>query len=132
MKDFMPWYNLLRKPSWTPDPSVIGTIWTILYPIIIVVNGYVLYQAIKGRVSWWIAAPFLINIVANAAFTPIQFGLRNLALAAIDISIIWLTIVWAMIAIWPHSKWVAVAFVPYLAWVSTASVLQFTITFMNR
>ena len=130
--DFMTWYNQLRKPSWTPEPSVIGTIWTILYPVIFVVNGYVLYEAVKGRISWWVALPFVINLIANFAFTPIQFGLKNLPLSTVDISIIWLTIVWAMIAIWPHAKWVTVAFVPYLLWVTTASVLQFSITFMNR
>lgn len=28
------WYESLKKPAWTPTPDIIGTIWTILYPII--------------------------------------------------------------------------------------------------
>lgn len=35
----MEWYDSLIKPAWTPAPGVIGTIWTLLYPIIIVVFG---------------------------------------------------------------------------------------------
>jgi len=41
------------------------------------------------------------------------------------------TIVWSMIAVWPHARWVAVAQVPYLVWVGIATVLQLSITAMN-
>ena len=30
------WYDVLWKPSWAPEPSTIGLMWQILYPIIIV------------------------------------------------------------------------------------------------
>ncbi|HEY5314486.1 MAG TPA: tryptophan-rich sensory protein [Pirellulales bacterium] len=33
MPDWMPWYNDLAKPAWTPAPAIIGLIWTILYPV---------------------------------------------------------------------------------------------------
>jgi benzodiazapine receptor len=41
------------------------------------------------------------------------------------------SIVWCMVAVWPHARWVAVAQVPYLVWVSTATVLQLSITLWN-
>ncbi len=126
------WYDALKKPSWTPEPSTIGLIWQILYPIIMVTFGFVFVQAIRRKLPWPVAIPFAINLIANIAFTPIQFGLRNLPLAAIDIAIVWITILWSMRAIWPHHRWVAIAQVPYLVWVTIASVLQFTITFNNR
>lgn len=63
---------------------------------------------------------------------PIQFGLRNLPLAAVDILVVWETIVWMMLAIWPHARLVAAAQVPYFVWVSIATVLQLSITWMNR
>ncbi|MFM8291506.1 MAG: tryptophan-rich sensory protein [Planctomycetia bacterium] len=40
--------------------------------------------------------------------------------------------VWMMLAVWPHYRWVAVAQVPYFIWVSIATVLQLSITWMNR
>ncbi|XZE18148.1 TspO/MBR family protein [Pirellulaceae bacterium SH449] len=125
------WYNSLDKPSWTPQPSTIGLIWQILYPVILLTFVYVIVQAIRGKLSWMVALPFILNLVANLIFTPIQFGLRNLPLASIDIVIVWVTIVWSMVAIWSHSKWIAIAQVPYLVWVSIASVLQWTITIWN-
>lgn len=129
--EWMDWYNGLTKPSWTPTGSTIGLIWQILYPIIIVTFGFVFVQAIRREIGWLVALPFAINLVANLIFTPIQFGLRNLPLAAVDILIVWGTIIWMVIAIWKHYRWVAFAQVPYCVWVSTATVLQLSITWSN-
>lgn len=129
--DWMTWYDSLWKPAWTPAPSNIGLIWQLLYPIIIVTFGFVFVQAGRGKVKKTVAVPFAINLVANVMFTPIQFGMRNLPLAAVDILIVWLTILWMMKVIWPHYRWVAVAQLPYLVWVSIATVLQLSITWMN-
>ena len=130
--DWMTWYNGLAKPSWTPSPPTIGLIWQILYPIIIVTFGFIFVQAFRGKTHWLVALPFAINLVANLIFTPIQFGMRNLPLASVDIVIVWSTIIWSVVAVWPHYRWVAVAQVPYFVWVSTATVLQLSITWMNR
>jgi tryptophan-rich sensory protein len=125
------WYDNLAKPSWTPAPATIGLIWQILYPIILISFGFVFVQAIRKKLPWQVALPFAINLVANLIFTPIQFEMRNLPLAAVDILIVWTTIIWCVIAIWPHFKWVAVAQGPYFIWVSLATVLQLSITWMN-
>ena len=128
---WMEWYQSLAKPAWTPAPQTIGLIWQILYPIIAVTFTFVFWRAARGKLPAVAAAPFAINLVANLSFTPIQFGLRNLPLASIDILIVWGTIVWSMLAVWKHHRWVALAQVPYLTWVSLATVLQLSITAMN-
>lgn len=126
------WYDGLVKPSWTPEPATIGTIWSILYPVILVTFGIVFVQAARGRLPWTVALPFAVNLVANLVFTPIQFRLRNLPLAAADILVVLATIPWMMAAVWRHHPWVALAQVPYLVWVAIATVLQFSITWWNR
>jgi tryptophan-rich sensory protein len=128
---WMDWYNSLAKPSWTPAPATIGLIWQILYPIILVTFGFVFVQTLRRKLHWSVALPFAINLVANLIFTPIQFGMRNLPLASVDILVVWTTILWMIIAIRPHYKWIALAQVPYLVWVSIATVLQLSITWMN-
>jgi benzodiazapine receptor len=125
------WYNSLAKPSWTPAPSTIGLIWSILYPIIFVTFGFVFLQAIRRKVPWRVTLPFVINLIANLLFMPFFSGLRNVPLAAIDIVIVWATIIWMSLVIWKHYKWVAVAQVPYFVWVSIATVLQLSMTWMN-
>lgn len=126
------WYDTLQKPNWTPEPATIGLIWQILYPIILISFGFVFVQAIRKKLPMMVALPFAINLVANLIFTPIQFGLRNLPLAAIDILIVWATIVWMIVAVWKQYRWVALAQIPYLIWVSLATILQLSITWNNR
>jgi len=125
------WYNSLAKPTWTPAPGTIGLIWQILYPVILLSFGFVFVQAFRGKVGWVIALPFVINLLANLIFTRIQFEMRNLPLAAVDILIIWATIIWCVDSIWPHFRWVSIAQLPYFIWVSLATVLQLSITAMN-
>jgi tryptophan-rich sensory protein len=129
--NWLDWYHSLQKPSWTPEPATIGLIWQILYPIIFVTFSFVLVALIRKKVPRMVALPFGVNLLANLIFTPIQFGLRNLPLAALDILIVWATIIWMMVAIWRYYRWVAVAQVPYFVWVTIASVLQLLITFWN-
>lgn len=125
------WYDALEKPTWTPEPATIGLIWQILYPIILVTFGIVFVQAFRKRLPWMVALPFAINFLANIAFTPIQFGMRNLSLATVDILIVWGTILWMMVSVWRHMKWIAIAQIPYFIWVSIATVLQMAITWRN-
>lgn len=128
---WLEWYDSLAKPSWTPVPATIGMIWKILYPIILVSFGFVFVQAVRKKLPWRVTLPFVINLVSNLIFTPIQFGMRNLPLASVDILVVWATIIWMMVVIWQHFRWVAVAQVPYFVWVSIATVLQLSITAMN-
>ena len=132
MANDMSWYAGLVKPAWTPAPGVIGTIWSLLYPIILIVFGYVVFRVVRGDIPAAVLIPVVLNAVSNIAFTPIQFGLQNLPLATADILVVLATIVWCMIAIWPYSRVASLALSPYLAWVATASVLQLSITWLNR
>lgn len=45
-------------------------------------------QAFRGKLPRLVAEPFAINLLANLIFTPIQFGMRNLPLAAVEIVIV--------------------------------------------
>ena len=91
-----------------------------------------IFRVIRGDIPWVVLVPVAINLAANFAFTPIQFGLQNLGLATVDIVIVLVTIAWSMYAIWPHSRVAAVALVPYLLWVGIATVLQSSIWWLNR
>ena len=126
------WYAQLKKPSWAPPSWLFGPAWTILYILIAITFGSVFYKMFVGDILWVVALPFILNLVFNFAFTPIQFKLKNNFLAAVDITLVFGTIVWAFVAIWPYEHWVVYTNIPYLLWVSFATVLQLTITYLNR
>lgn len=126
------WYQTLIRPSWAPPSWLFGPVWSVLYTIITVTFGTVFYKTFTGKIPWIVALPFALNLVFNFLFTPLQFGLKNNLLASIDILLVLITLVWALAAIWPYAKWIALANVPYFLWVSFATVLQLTITWLNR
>ena len=126
------WYSQLIKPTWAPPSWIFGPVWSVLYLGIAISFGKVFLMFFRKEIPFIVVLPFVLNLVFNAAFTPLQFGLKNNLLAAIDITCVLVTIIWAMIAIYPHTRWVAYIQIPYLLWVSFATVLQFTITFLNR
>lgn len=126
------WYSQLIKPSWAPPSWVFGPIWTFLYILIAISFGTVFLMTWQRKIAFMVALPFILNLLFNIAFTPIQFGLKNNILASIDIVLVLGTLIWAMIAIYPYAKWITYIQIPYLVWVSIATVLQFTITYLNR
>lgn len=126
-------YEQLIQPSWAPPAYLFGPVWSLLYTIIFITFAFVFYKVFKGELPRKVAIPFILNLVFNAAFTPIQFGLQNNFLASIDIALVLMTLIWLMREIYKHQtyRWIAFANIPYLLWVSFATVLQFTITFLN-
>lgn len=126
------WYGNLIKPEWSPPGWLFGPVWSVLYLIIAVTFFAVAWQYWKGNLRFVILLPFILNIAFNLAFSPIQFVLKNNVLAAIDIALVLATLVWALVAIRSQMPWVAYANLPYLFWVCFATVLQFSITWLNR
>lgn len=125
------WYSQLIRPSWSPPAWLFGPVWTCLYILIALSFGKVFLMAWQKQIALAVALPFVLNLIFNLAFTPLQFGLKNNPLAAIDILLVLGTLIWAMAAIYPHARWIAYIQIPYLLWVSFATVLQLTITYLN-
>jgi tryptophan-rich sensory protein len=132
MNNSYTWYtNTLVKPTWAPPGWLFGPVWTVLYAIIAVSYGYVGYLFVLKKIPFIVVLPFILNIIFNALFTPLQFGLQNNLLATIDILLVLGTLIWALAAIYKYVPWVTYVNIPYLAWVCFATVLQITVTVMN-
>ena len=126
------WYSTLLKPTWAPPSWIFGPVWSVLYIIIAVTYGTVFYKVYTKEIPAIVALPFVLNLIFNFSFTYFQFGLKNNLLASIDILLVLATLIWALVAIYPHVKWIALANIPYLVWVCIATVLQLTITYLNK
>lgn len=125
------WYQQLLKPSWAPPSYLFGPVWTVLYILIAISFGFVFFQVYKKKLPRNVALPFILNLICNALFTPLQFGLQNNLLAAVDIILVLGTLLWAIVKIRNLRPWVAYIQIPYLLWVAFATVLQLTITYLN-
>ena len=125
-------YETFKKPSWAPPAWVFGPVWTVLYILIIISFGYVWYLSIAGRLPFGVVVPFLLNLVFNVLYTPIQFRLKNFALASLDVLLVLGTLVWALWGIYMYVPWVVYVNIPYLIWVCFATMLQLSVFLKNR
>lgn len=126
------WYQQLKKPFWAPPGKLFGPVWSILYVGIIITFAAAVYLFVKSQISLLTLLPFILNIMFNLAFTPLQFKLRNNKLALLDVILVLITLIWALFAIYPYAIWISLVNIPYLLWVIFATALQMSITWLNR
>lgn len=124
------WYEGLEKPSWCPPDWLFAPAWTVLY-IAIAISGWLVWRAAGlegGAVAF---AIYALQLVLNAGWSAVFFGMRRPDLAFIEVSGLWLAIVANIVVFFPHSPLAAYLLVPYLAWVTFAAALNFSVWRLN-
>ena len=75
---------------------------------------------------------FTVQLLLNALWSYLFFGLNNILLAFIEIILLWL-IIYETYYIFKHiDKRASYLLIPYLAWVGFATILTGTIYWLNR
>jgi translocator protein len=123
------WYATLKKPLWNPPNWVFGPVWTALY-VGMAIAAWLVWR-IGGLDSWLPLLLFGVQLVLNAAWSALFFGLRNPGMALADIVLLWLAILATVDAFGRVSSSAAALLLPYLAWVSFATALNWSIWRMN-
>ena len=124
------WYTTLQKPSWNPPNWLFGPVWTLLY-IGMAVAAWLVWQNKGFGGARLPLLLFGIQLLLNAIWSALFFGLRSPGLALADILLLWLAIVATVVTFARTSTWAAALLLPYLAWVSFATALNWTIWRMN-
>lgn len=125
------WYERLAKPSWQPPGYLFGPVWAVLYAMI-AVSGWLVWSEAGWAGAALPLTVYALNLVLNAAWSGIFFGLRRMGLAAVEMVGLWTSIVALIALFWPINQWAAIVLIPYLLWVSFAFVLNVTIWKLNR
>lgn len=126
------WYATVEKPFFTPPNWVFGPAWTVLYVLMGVAAFLVWQKGLSTRAVRLALAWFLGQLVLNALWSPVFFGLHRIGLALAMIVLLWAAIVITMYYFARVSRPAAVLLAPYLAWVSFATVLNASIWWLNR
>lgn len=129
---FMPgdWYAALKKPSWNPPGWIFGPVWSALYTMM-AVAAWLVWRRGGVVAQRRPLALFLSQLVLNAAWTPLFFGLHQPGIAFVEIVLLWLAIASTLAAFRPVSRVAAWLLAPYLVWVSFAALLNFTLWRLN-
>lgn len=125
------WYDALRKPVFTPPGWLFGPVWTTLYTLM-GIAGFLVWR--RGRRRWGIKSAltlFALQLLLNAAWTPVFFGAQAIAAGAAVIVALWVVLaatVWRFFLVHRTAAWLLV---PYLVWVTFAAVLNLSIWVLN-
>ena len=124
------WYERLVKPSWRPPNWLFAPVWTVLY-FMIAISGWLVWREAGFSGAALALTVYAIQLVLNAAWTPIFFGLHRAGLGLLDIVLVWLSIVATIWLFYPIHAGAALLLLPYLLWVTFAAALNFAIWRLN-
>lgn len=123
------WYANLVKPDFSPPNWIFGPVWTALY-LAMGIAAFLVWRRRSPTTGRALTA-FWVQLVLNALWSILFFGMRSPLLGLIDILLLWLAIVWTMVEfkkVSPPAFWLLV---PYLLWVSFATALNLSIFLLN-
>jgi tryptophan-rich sensory protein len=126
------WYPTLEKPVFNPSNWVFAPVWTLLF-IMMGISGGLIWDKIseqKELVKKGLLF-FIVQLVLNALWSYLFFGLCNVLLASIEIVILLLVIYETYLVFKKIDKKAAMLLVPYMAWVSFATILTVSILVLN-
>lgn len=121
------WYSTLIKPSFNPPSWLFAPVWISLYTIM----GISLYLVLQKKNNRRALSFFSAQLILNALWSILFFGLQNPLLAFIEILILWLFIALTILEFRRLDRKAAHLLIPYLLWVTFAAILNLSIWRLN-
>ncbi|HSV27213.1 MAG TPA: TspO/MBR family protein, partial [Sedimentisphaerales bacterium] len=125
------WYATLNRPALTPPGWVFGPVWTALYIMMGIAAGLVWSKGIASPAVKAAIAAFIIQLILNALWSFLFFGLQSPLYGLIDIIALWFAIAVTIFLFRRVDLYAALLLVPYLLWVTFATFLNIRIWQLN-
>lgn len=125
------WYASLAKSPITPPNWFFAPIWITLF-FLMGLSLYFVWKKKGNTADSWIAITlFMVQLALNVLWSLIFFGLHQLLFGAVEIIFLWFFIAATIIEFRTIDKKAAYLLFPYLAWVTAATLLNFSILWLN-
>src|SRR4030042_365468 len=126
------WYATLEKPVFNPPNWLFAPVWTLLYILMGVAAFLVWRKGFENRQGKIALIAFLVQLVLNALWSVVFFGLQSPLYGLIVISVLWVAILYTTLQFYRISLAAGVLMLPYLLWVTFAAGLNESIWLLNR
>ncbi|MEW6255429.1 MAG: TspO/MBR family protein [Pseudomonadota bacterium] len=125
------WYAGLQKPAWTPPNVAFPLVWTTLYAFMAIALWRLWDRADESPARSRAIGLFLAQLVVNAAWSPIFFGLHAVGAGFFVILLLILLVAATVHAAFKADATAGWLLVPYLPWLLYAASLNGAILFLN-
>ena len=130
------WFPTLVKPWFSPPSWLFGPVWTMLYFLmglsLYIVWNYKTETISKQKYKKQFFILFGIQLILNALWSFLFFGLKSPISGLIDILFLDIAVITTIIYANRVSKYAAVLLAPYMAWIIFATLLNFEIALLNN
>jgi translocator protein len=124
-------YAAFALPAWAPPGSAFGLVWPVLY-VLVGIAGWRVWQAAGGvrpaavALTLWAA-----QLVVNAAWPWVFFGLSRFGWAVGVIAVLVALVAATAVSFRRHDRLAAWLLTPYLAWLLYATALNVAVWRLN-
>jgi len=125
------WYEGLIKPSFNPPNWIFGPVWTLLYVLMTYAAWRVIGSIDTRRDTIFIAFLFIAQLIFNALWSIVFFGMHNPAYALIVVVLLEASVIAMILVFARYDRVAAVTQLPYAGWVAFASLLNLSIVLLN-
>ncbi len=127
-----PWYEkALRKPGWNPPNWLFGPAWALIFTLMGVTSWLVWRDGGWSGAHGVALALYVLHLPVNAAWSVFFFGLRRPDWAALEVVLLWGSVVVVSLQFWQVTPLAGLLLIPYVLWVSFAGALNFNIWMLN-
>jgi tryptophan-rich sensory protein len=124
------WYAMLAKPDWLPPQSWFAPVWTVLY-VLMGIAAWLIWRERYHRSRNMAMAAYAIQLLLNALWAPLFFGLRNLGAGLFEIVVLWLAVGWTLREFARVRAAAALILAPYFIWTTLATAMNFALWKLN-
>jgi benzodiazapine receptor len=120
------WYTALAKPAWLPPQNWFVPIWTVLY-VLMAIAAWIIWRERYHRGRAAAISAFCIQLLLNALWAPVFFGLKNIDAGLFCIVALWLAVGWTMREFARVKSAAALILVPYFLWITFAAAINLAV-----
>ena len=125
------WYATLEKPPFTPPNWLFAPAWATLYVLMGIAAFLVWRKGLNHEGAKLALMIFLIQLVLNALWSVVFFGLESPLAGIIVILMLWVAILFTILNFFRLSMVAGLLLLPYILWVSFAAILNISIWLLN-
>jgi translocator protein len=124
------WYASLAKPEWLPPQNWFLPVWAVLY-VAMGTAAWMIWRERYHRSRNTAIAAYSLQLLLNALWPPLFFGLRNMDAGLFDIIALWLAIGWTLREFARVRIAAALILLPYFLWVTLAAAMNLAVWKLN-
>lgn len=124
------WYQTLAKPPMNPPDWVFAPTWITLY-VMMAVAGWRVWLRSANNIRRMAMVAFAVQLMLNLIWSFIFFGAQSPGFAAIEIVLLWISILITLLMFWRIDGFAGWLMSPYIVWVSFAIYLNISIVLLN-